>query len=108
MQDFFKETNHSFITKRCLGETKCLYQGCWNIAYENQNYFNLTPYKNNAKAKKIKVENLETKECKEFNSYAEAERYFNVRQKAFSGKAYKYKNQEHFIILKKYKIYVLN
>lgn len=108
MQEFFKENNHNFITRRCLNQIRCLYKGIWNIAYENQDYVNLTKEKNNAKAKKIKVENLETKEIKNFNSYAEAERYFSLPLKTFSGKAYRHKDKEYFTILKKYKIFVLN
>lgn len=108
MQEFFNETNHNFITKRCLGQTKCLYKQIWNIAYENQDYVNLSSNKNNARAKRIKVEDLKTKEIKEFASYAEAERHFNLPLKTFSGKAYRHKDKEYFISQNRYKIFVLN
>ena len=38
MQDFFKESNHQFISRRCLGKIKCLYKNEWKIAYENNEY----------------------------------------------------------------------
>lgn len=38
MQDFFKETNHQFCSRRCLGRIKCLYKGEWQIAFEENEY----------------------------------------------------------------------
>lgn len=37
-QQFFNETNHQFISRRCRHEVKCLYQNQWLIAYENDEY----------------------------------------------------------------------
>ena len=106
MVDFFNEHQHNFITRRCTGETKYLYRGKWNIAYEDQNYRKLTPFKNNNRRKHILVEELETEKKKEFPSYAAAERYYGLPLKTFSGKAYL--KMSPFIIKDKYKITVLN
>lgn len=38
MRDFFNETNHQFISRRCLHQIKCLYRNEWLIAYENDDY----------------------------------------------------------------------
>lgn len=51
MEDFFNEHQHTFITGRCMGKIKCLYKKEWNIAYEENEYFKLTPYKHNRKSK---------------------------------------------------------
>lgn len=97
MKEFFGETNHNFITRRCNNITKCLYKQVWKIAYEENNYFEMSIEKNNAKSKRILVKNLETQEELEFQSYASAERYFNLPDKYLSSKAYKYKEQKTFI-----------
>lgn len=88
MKDFFKAGNHSFITARCQGRIKCAYKREWLIAYEDQEYPNdATIGKNNRKSKRILVKNLDNLEEKKFQSYAEAERFFNLPLKYFSGKA---------------------
>lgn len=97
MQSFLNFNNHSFITKRCNGEIKSLWKGKWNIAYENNDYFDLTKHKNNHRSKKVKVIKQSTKESKEFPSMAEAERYFNKPNKFFSSKAYRHKDKGRFI-----------
>ena len=38
---FFNEKHHRFITNRVLGKTKTLYKGIWNIAYYENEYFQL-------------------------------------------------------------------
>lgn len=108
MQAFFNETNHNFITRRCLGQTKCLYRKQWQIAYANENYPEYSVNKNNARARKIQVTNLLDNTIYKFNSYAEAERYFQLSEKTFSGKAYKHKEEPYFIIKNQYKIEILN
>lgn len=54
-QSFFGETQHNFITRRCLHKTKCLYKGVWNMAYEGSDYLQLTPHKNIARNHPINV-----------------------------------------------------
>lgn len=39
MQDFFGETNHQFISRRCLRKTISPYKKEWLIAYENDEYY---------------------------------------------------------------------
>lgn len=107
MQEFFGDKNHNFITRRCLGKTKCLYRKEWNITYEDQEYPVLTPNKNNRKARKVQVTDSKDNITKIFPSYAEAERFFNVPLKTFSGKAYRY-SSGHFIIKDRYEIQVLD
>ncbi len=106
-QRYFNESNHNFITKRCLHQTKYLYKGEWLISYLNEDYItDYTLEKSNRKSRKIIVEDLETKEKQEFISYASAERYFKLPLKTFSGKAYLKGND--FVIKNKYHIIVLN
>lgn len=103
MRDFFNETNHVFISKRCLGKIKSLYKGIWQIAFEENEYNEeATPYKNNYRAKRVLVKNLETNEEKEFHSYKAAEDYFRLNPKQLSGKAYKY--GKTFTVLKKFQV----
>lgn len=90
MMKFFNQTNHTFISQRCLGKIKSLYDGKWAIAYEEENYNpEYTPYRQIKRSKRVMVKDLETNLEKEFPSYAEAERFFNQKPKSFSSKAYK-------------------
>lgn len=85
MQQYFKEENHNFITRRCNHTIKCLYKQEWLIAYEEDEYdTTLTAYKNNARAKQIKVTNIQTKEENIFPSYSAAEKYFNLSRGCLS------------------------
>ena len=93
MMKFFNQNNHQFISRRCLGRIKSLYNGKWAIAYEEDSYNSeYTPYKQIKRAKRIKVKDLQTNLEKEFPSYAEAERFFNQNPRSFSSKAYKKEN----------------
>ena len=66
-QKYFNEKTHRFITTRVNGETKSLYKKLWNIAYANENYFNLT--KNVIrKTCNIKVINIIDNNVLQFNS----------------------------------------
>ena len=38
MQEFFNETNHQFVSRRCQGKIKKLYKDEWKIAYEENEY----------------------------------------------------------------------
>lgn len=108
MRDFFNESNHNFITRRCKHNVLYLYRGEWNIAYEEDEYS--SDYRTNKSIRKsceILVKDLQSGEEKEFVSYASAERYFGVRNKRFSGKAYLQKTKT-FVIDNRYEITVLN
>lgn len=93
MQSFFNASNHLFISRRCLGHIKKPYLGIWEIAYANKEYgeSSLNPQETikKSKVKYIIVKKLSTGEEKQFTTYAEAERYFNVKSRGFSSKASK-------------------
>lgn len=99
--------NHNIITRQCNHVTKCLYNKKWLFSYFNEDYISdYTIEKGNRKSKLILVLNLLTNESKQFQSFASAERYYGVKSKHFSSKAYKHGDQ--FIIDHKYKITILN
>lgn len=107
MQNYFNEKNHNFISRRCLGKIKCLYKKEWAIAYADSEYLNFSKTKGNHRAQKIEVTDLNSNIKKEFASYAEAERYYNLSPQSFSRRAYLYKDQKYFI-KNNYKIKILN
>lgn len=79
MQIFFNETQHNFITRRCLHKTKCLYKKEWLIAYESEEYdYECTKEKHNHRARSLVVQNREQQ--KEFRTFTEAEKYFNFHK----------------------------
>ena len=89
-QHFFKETNHNFITRRCLGKTKCLYKQQWAFAYVEDNYREFTKEKGSTRAQPIRVYDLNTGKQHIFPSYTSAEKFYHTSPHAFSSKAYKY------------------
>ena len=76
MQTFFNETNHQFISRRCLHQIKCLYKNEWLIAYEQDEYIKDYTLKGQTKktGTKIKVTDLNTGQEYIFKSVREAER----------------------------------
>lgn len=90
MQEFFGEKNHNFIVRRCKNKTKCLYKKIWNFAYESNEFSFKSCNKNNRKKQNIIVTDLTNNEVKSFDSYANAEEYYGLRNKYFSSKAYRY------------------
>lgn len=70
MQAFFNETNHQFISRRCLHQIKCLYKNEWLIAYENDDYINDFTLKGQTprKGDSIKVTDKETGKIYTFKS----------------------------------------
>lgn len=103
MMQFFNQTNHQFISRRCLGRIKSLYDKKWAIAYETENYNSeYTLNKQIKRAKRIIVKDLQTDFEKEFPSYAEAERFFRQKPRSFSSKAYK--RDKVFIYKDRYQI----
>lgn len=105
MEIFLKAPNHTAITRRCNHKIKCLFNGIWNIAYEEDDYNpDATATKNNRKSKHIHVKNLETNEESDFISFAAAERYFQLPNKTLSGKAYQHKDEIKFIVKNIYEI----
>ena len=59
---YFNQTNHQFISRRCRGEVKNLYEGKWMFAYQDKDYGNFTAIPNANRSRQVLVLNLETKE----------------------------------------------
>lgn len=110
VRDYFQQSNHQFVSKRCLGTIQSLWNQTWNFAYEEEDFRELSVCKKQRKATNIRVLNLKTKEEKEFPSYAAAERYFNLPNKSLSGHAYKQKQKgvTSFVAQKIYFITILD
>ena len=72
---FFQKDNHQFISRRCKGEIKSLYEGKWEFAYQNQNYGIFTARPNAKRTRMVEVLNLETQEKQIFNTMKDADRY---------------------------------
>lgn len=90
MQTFFHASNHIFISRRCLGQIKALYQGKWAITYEENDYNpDFIPHKSNNKLKAVIVKDLKTGQEQTFSNYSAAERYFGLKKRSLSSKAYK-------------------
>lgn len=86
MRDFFGEKHHKFISQRAKGEIRYLYKGIWNIAYADADYFPMTKTKNIARSIRALIKNNETGEEKEFNSFAEGGRYWNLSKGYFTNR----------------------
>ena len=106
-RDYFKETNHQFVSRRCLGMIKVLWRGEWLIAYQEENYpTDFTEIASRKKSREIYViDLLENKEF-HFPSFASAERYFGLKLKTFSSKAYL--KEKEFVIQERFKISIIN
>lgn len=93
MQEYFGETNHNFITRRCNNQTKCLYKGTWNIAYEEDDYNYKTCNKNNARAKQVTIITPEGIK-KDFPTYSAAEKEYSFPRNSLSKKQRRENKQE--------------
>lgn len=103
-QRFFNETNHQFISRRCLHTIKSLYKDQWQFAYENEEYL-LPDLKETKrvtnKGVTVKAINKDTNEELIFNSYTDLGKFFNIDRRQISnyvktGKSYQ---NYDFIIL---------
>lgn len=72
---YFEKDNHQFISRRCRGEVKSLYEGKWMFAYQDQEYGNFTSRPNASRTKRVEVLNIETQEKKIFNTGNDADRF---------------------------------
>ena len=107
-QNYFGETNHNFITRRCRGTIKCLFRKEWMFAYEEDEYpTDNTITIKHGRAKSIKVLDLETNIETTFESYSAAERYYQVPNKCFRGSAAAKRGEKEYIIKDRFKITVL-
>lgn len=95
-KNYFNQTNHQFISKRCRGEVKNLYQGKWMFAYQENEYNNFSSIPNEKRAKRILVENTITKEKKEFLASTEASLYCGLYKDYISKKFLKIKPLKQF------------
>jgi fructose-1,6-bisphosphatase/inositol monophosphatase family enzyme len=113
MQAFFNGKNHLFISRRCLGFIQKPYLNEWEIAYEDKEYGEAQKEEKVSKCKEEKskiisvtVKDLETDEIKTFPTYSSAEKYFGLKARSFSSKAYKRPNifiyKERYEITKNY------
>lgn len=72
---YFGKNNHQFISRRCRGEIKSLYEGKWEFAYQEQDYKIFSARPNATRTKRVEVLNLETQEKCVFNTMKDADRY---------------------------------
>lgn len=76
MRDYFGESNHQFISRRCLGTIKCLYKDEWLIAFESNDYpIDYTEKgKTPKRGRELKITDLKTGKEYYFHSLRELER----------------------------------
>lgn len=94
-QNFFKEKHHRFITTRVTGKTKSLYLGKWNIAYKENDYFQLFSSKI-VHSCNIEVNDLVNNSILKFNSVRKMCETLNINRNLVK------KNKD--VIIGKYKI----
>lgn len=104
-QQYFNETNHNFITRRCSGKTKCLYNQEWAFAYDEDEYREFSIRKGSTRAQPIQVCDLNNGNIKNFPSYTAAEEFYHTKPHAFASKAYKY---DKTFIVNNYQITKIN
>ena len=81
MRDYFGESNHQFVSRRCLGTIKCLYKDEWMIAFENQDYTNeiLKKGQTPKRGRELKITDLLNNKEYHFNSLREFERDTEIK-----------------------------
>lgn len=72
---YFNKDNHQFVSRRCRGTIKSLYEGKWMFAYQDQEYSDFSIRPNAARTKVVEVLNLETKEKQIFNTGNDVDRF---------------------------------
>ena len=102
---YFKKDNHQFISRRCRGQIRSLYEGKWEFAYQNQEYGIFSARPNAQRTKQVEVLNLETQEKQIFNTMKDADRYcgfgLDYTSKKFKSTGLKelYRNQYKLTLL---------
>lgn len=71
---YFGQNSHQFISRRCRGEVKNLYEGKWMFAYFDKEYGKFTATPNAKRSRPVEVLNLITNEKQIFNTCNEADR----------------------------------
>ena len=81
MRDYFGESNHQFVSRRCLGTIKCLYKDEWMITFENQDYTNeiLKKGQTPKRGRELKITDLLNNKEYHFNSLREFERDTEIK-----------------------------
>lgn len=81
MRDYFKENNHQFISRRCLGKIKCLYKDEWLIAFEEQEYIKDFTQKGKTpkRGRELKIIDLKNNKEYYFHSLRELERDTQIK-----------------------------
>lgn len=76
MRDYFNESNHQFISRRCLGKIKCLYKDEWMIAFEDKEYANDFTNKGETpkRGRELEIIDLKNNKTYYFHSLRELER----------------------------------
>lgn len=105
-RNYFNETNHQFISRRCLGTIKNLYLGKWMFAYQNEEYGKYSVHPNASRSHTVLINNLDTNEEQVFYSYRDAERAFNLSKDSLS-RGFSSKKINDFIIKNNLKITLL-
>lgn len=72
---YFGKDNHQFISRRCRGEIKSLYEGKWQFAYQDSDYGVFTARANAGRTKRVEVLNTETQEKHICDTMKDADRY---------------------------------
>lgn len=105
--EHFGEKHNSFIIRRCKRKVLFLYKCKWLFAYETDDYPKVyRRYKRTSRSRRVFVTDLKTRVSGLFPSYADAERYFELKPKALSGKASTH-NSSHFVLRKRYDITII-
>jgi group I intron endonuclease len=86
-RDYFHETNHQFISRRCLKKIRKLYKDSWLFSYINDD-FDYAVIKDSNKhdkktRRKIEVTNLSDNTTNIFKTYRDAERFYNIKPNTF-------------------------
>lgn len=95
--DYFQEKNKNFIISRCQHKTKFVYKSELIFAYIEDDYIQDYTFEKSIHRKKL-IKIIKISENKEyiFSSYKNAEQFFNLPNKFFSGKAYLHKDEEYW------------
>lgn len=105
-QEYFKESSHSFVSRRCRGEINFAYKKSWKFAYIDEDYKDYTKVKNNRNSRKVEVEFLKNGEIKTYENLTLAEKDISLYRGCIA-KNTTAKNTKTCII-KNYKITILD
>lgn len=106
-RDYFGETNHQFVSRRCMKKVRCLYKKEWMFAYLNDEYDDMMTTEPIKRTRcHIVVINLQTQEEKYFQTYASAERFYGFKHQTLNQTTHM--KGESFVVNDIYKITILN